>query len=114
MENVASLQNLSSFNKLPLIDMEEATNEVISSKYSVCDNAIIFLLISLNKCFGCSKEPSRWDDSFEYPQYMFQVRNKKKSGPMMENVASLQNLSSFNKLPLIDMEEANIEVGANP
>ena len=31
----------------------------------------------------------------------------------MENVASLQNLSSFNKLPKIDMEEATIEVGAN-
>ena len=32
--------------------------------------------------------------------------------PIMENVASL-NISSFNKLPTIDMEEATIEVGAN-
>ena len=31
----------------------------------------------------------------------------------MENVASSHNISSFNKLPTIDMEEATIEVGAN-
>ena len=28
-------------------------------------------------CLGCSKEPSHRDDSFEYPQHMFQLRNKK-------------------------------------
>ena len=33
--------------------------------------------ISLNNCFGCSKEPSHWDGSFEYPQHMFWLRNKK-------------------------------------
>ena len=38
---------------------------------------IIFLSISLNMCFGCSKEPSHRDGSFEYPQYMFWLRNKK-------------------------------------
>ena len=27
--------------------------------------------------FGCSKEPSYRDGSFEYPQYMFWLRNKK-------------------------------------
>ena len=27
-------------------------------------------------CFGCSKEPSHWDGSFEYPQHMFWLRNK--------------------------------------
>ena len=32
---------------------------------------IIFLSISLNMCFGCSKEPSHRDGSFEYPQHMF-------------------------------------------
>ena len=37
----------------------------------------IFLSISLNICFGCSKEPSHWDGSFECPQYMFWLRNKK-------------------------------------
>ena len=28
-------------------------------------------------CFGCSKEPSHKDGSFEYPQHMFWLRNKK-------------------------------------
>ena len=38
---------------------------------------IIVLSISLNMCFGCSKEPSHRDGSFEYPQHMFWLRNKK-------------------------------------
>ena len=29
-------------------------------------------------CFGCSKEPSHQDGSFEYPQRMFWLRNEKK------------------------------------
>ena len=28
-------------------------------------------------CFGCSKEPSRRDGSFKYPQHMFGFRTKK-------------------------------------
>ena len=39
--------------------------------------AIIFLSISLSMCFGYSKEPSHRDGSFEYPQHMFWLRNKK-------------------------------------
>ena len=38
---------------------------------------IIFLSISLNMCFVCSKEPSHQDGSFEYPQHMFWLRNNK-------------------------------------
>ena len=38
--------------------------------------AIIFLSISLNLCFGCLKEPSYRDGSFEYRQHMFWLRNK--------------------------------------
>ena len=38
---------------------------------------IIFLSISLYMCFGCSKEPSHRDGSFEYSQHMFWLRNKK-------------------------------------
>ena len=30
-------------------------------------------------CFGCLKEPSLRDGSFEYPQHMFWFRNKKNS-----------------------------------
>ena len=38
--------------------------------------AIIFLSISINMCFGCSKEQSHRESSFEYPQHMFWMRNK--------------------------------------
>ena len=31
----------------------------------------LFLFLNFNICFGCSKEPSHWDGSFEYPQPMF-------------------------------------------
>ena len=37
----------------------------------------ISIPINLSICFGCSKEPSHWDGSSEYPQYMFWLRNKK-------------------------------------
>ena len=36
-----------------------------------------FLPIIFSICFRCSKEPSHWDGSFEYPQQMFWLRNKK-------------------------------------
>ena len=36
----------------------------------------IFLSIIFSICFGCSKEPSHWDGSFEYPQHIFWLRNK--------------------------------------
>ena len=37
----------------------------------------IFLSIHFNICFGCSKELSQWDGSFEYSQHLFWLRNKK-------------------------------------
>ena len=37
----------------------------------------IFLFNQFNISFGCQKEPSYWDSSFEYPQHMFWLRNKK-------------------------------------
>ena len=40
-------------------------------------NVNIFLPINFNIFFGCSKEPSHLDRSFEYPQHMFCLRNKK-------------------------------------
>ena len=36
-----------------------------------------FLSINLNICFEWSKEPSLGDGSFEHPQRMFGLRNKK-------------------------------------
>ena len=57
-------------------------------------------------CFGCSKEPSHRDGSFEYPQYMFWLGNKKISfqlhklfwGPerLLEMYFN-QNIKSFTK-----------------
>ena len=37
----------------------------------------IFLSISINICFECSKELIHWDGSFEYPQHIFWLRNRK-------------------------------------
>ena len=33
-------------------------------------------------CFECSKGPSNRDGSFEYPQYMFWMRNKENNFPI--------------------------------
>ena len=33
--------------------------------------------ISLNTCFGCSKEPYHRDGCFEYTQHIFWLRNRK-------------------------------------
>ena len=38
---------------------------------------VIFLPININICFGCSKEPSQWDGSFEHPKHMFILMGKK-------------------------------------
>ena len=46
----------------------------LSKKKNSYNIVIIFLSISLNMCFGCSKVR---DSSFEYPQHMFWLRNKK-------------------------------------
>ena len=45
-------------------------------EHTIIDN--ISLSIGFNICVGCLKEPSHWDGSFEYPQHMFSLRNKKK------------------------------------
>ena len=33
-------------------------------------------------CFGCSKEPSHRDGSFEYQQHLFWLRNKENNFPI--------------------------------
>ena len=38
-----------------------------------CSKEHIFLSISLDICFGCSKEPSHGDGSFEYAQHTLYV-----------------------------------------
>ena len=47
------------------------------NKIFECKIVNMFLPISFNICFRCSKEPSHRDGSFEYPQNMFWLRNKK-------------------------------------
>ena len=44
---------------------------------SECKLVLIVFSISLNICFECSKGPSHRDGSFEHPQHMFWLRNKK-------------------------------------
>ena len=41
-----------------------------------CKIVHIFLSISFSNCYGCLKEPSPRDGSFEYPQHKFPLRNK--------------------------------------
>ena len=45
------------------------------ARFFDCKIVIIILTISLNMRFGCSKESSHWDISFEYPKHMFWLRN---------------------------------------
>ena len=47
------------------------------SKSILSKNAIIFLPSSQNMGSGCPKDPSHLDGSFEYPQHVFWLRNKK-------------------------------------
>ena len=42
-----------------------------------CKIVNIFLPIIFSICFGCSREPSHCDGSFEYSQHMFWLKNKK-------------------------------------
>ena len=50
-----------------------------------------FSPILIGICFGCSKEPSHWDGSFEYPQHMFWLRNKKKNSVSQPLLKSCYN-----------------------
>ena len=38
---------------------------------------LFFLFLNQNICCGYSKEPSRWDGSFEHPKHMFELMDKK-------------------------------------
>ena len=48
-------------------------------------------------CYVCSKEPSHWGGSFEYPQHMFWIRNK-------ENSFSIH---TFIWRPVLDYDESD-------
>ena len=71
-------------------------------------------------CFGCSKEPSHRDGSFEYPQHMFWLRNKKNNfhlrtliwGPVIlfNNVQIIQNYLSYIARKLFILYTTNYDV----
>ena len=50
---------------------------VLINKYFQRKIVNIFLTIIFSIYFGSSKESSHWDGSFEYPQHIFWLRNKK-------------------------------------
>ena len=50
---------------------------------------LFFLFLNQNICCGYSKEPSRWDGSFEHPKLMFKLIDKK-------TIAILHNLFLHN------------------
>ena len=52
--------------------LAEPVTENVQRKY-----VNIFLPIIISICFGCLKELSHSDGSFEYPQQMYWLRNKK-------------------------------------
>ena len=77
---------------------------VYSYKRIVCAPKIEFisLPINLKMCFGCSKEPSHWDGSFEYPQHMFWLWKKKRNfflytfwGPVYCDFLSIVRISDI-------------------
>ena len=53
--------------------------KISNHRYTIFERKIvnICLPISFNICFGCSKELFHWEGSFEYPQHVFWLRNKK-------------------------------------
>ena len=52
--------------------------KIISADEQKIEHKILNILLSigLSICLRCSEELSHWDDSFEYPQHMFWLRNK--------------------------------------
>ena len=64
---------------------------------------IISLPINLNMCFGCSKEPSHWDGSFEYPQHMLWMRNEENSFPIPTLIWRPAYLSAPSSVCLFDL-----------
>ena len=69
--------NLMKYSRRPAVIAQINGIGLDTEKKIECKNVDIFLTISRNVCFECSKEPSHRGGSFEYPQHMFWLRNKK-------------------------------------
>ena len=63
----------------PGLDLVQSIFNSVSTDINnhCCHNQCKLVLANHNKRFGCSKEPSHWDSSFEYSKHMFRLRNKK-------------------------------------
>ena len=48
-------------------------------------------------CFGCSTEPSHRDGSFEYPQHMFWLRDKKNNFQLRSLILGSAESCSFSR-----------------
>ena len=53
------------FVMLVILQFPVSYNTGLDKQNFECKIVNIFLPISLNICFGCSKEPSHWDSSFD-------------------------------------------------
>ena len=69
--NVLGLRKMDTIFMKNFIGLSNWISYVVINKKIGCKIVNIFLSISLNMCFGCSKEPSHRDGSFEHPQNMF-------------------------------------------
>ena len=56
-------------------------------------------------CFGCSKEPSHQDSSFEYPQHMFWLRNTKNNFQLRTATGGLSIILRKKNLKIDKLEE---------
>ena len=69
---------------------------------------LFFLLLNQTICCGYSKEPSRWDGSFEHPKHMFKLLElllkQKWTGPIAKNgkvdLAKNELMNSMKQDPL--------------
>ena len=55
--------------------------------------AVVICALRVNICFGYSKEQSHLDGSFEYPQHMFFLRNKKITFSLNTKIMSCIHIS---------------------
>ena len=62
----------------------------------VCNWKLFFLFLNQNICCEYSKEPSRWDSSFEHPKHMFKLMDKKNNRNfMLKNCLTGPMLSGY-------------------
>ena len=54
-------------------------------------------------CFGCSKEQSHRDGSFEYPQHMFLLKNKKNNFQLRTLIWGPEKIAIYH--PFINLTE---------